>query len=113
MKIKVIFHIDENEKWKLLISNVRNLYKGIQNQEYEIEVLANSVAVEMFKVSNSVYKNDFDELNKLGVRICACNNSLIGMNIQKTELMEFINVVPIGVKELIEKQLNGFAYIKP
>lgn len=113
MKIKAIFHIDENEKWTLLIGNVRNLYKGIHDQEYEIEILANSVAVEMFKADNSVHKRDFEELNKLGIRMCACNNSLIGMNIQRSELLPFVNVVPIGVKELIEKQLDGFAYIKP
>jgi hypothetical protein len=45
--------------------------------------------------------------------MCACNNLLIGVNIQRSELLPFVNVVPIGVKELIEKQLDGFAYIKP
>ena len=113
MKIKAVFHIDENEKWKLVIGNVRNLYNGLKEQEFEIEILANSVAVEMYKSASTIYKSDFEELKELGIKMCACNNSLVGMNIQRSELLGFITVVPIGVKELIEKQLDGFAYIKP
>ena len=112
MKTKAVFHIDENEKWKLLIGNVNNLSKGIDLKDSEIEIVANSIAVSMYKEKESIFKKELEELHNIGVRICACNNALNGMNINKTEIMKFIEVVPIGVKELIDRQLEGYSYIK-
>ncbi len=113
MKIKAVFHIDENEKWKLLIDNVNNLYKGIDNKSLVMTIVANSIAVSMYKERESIFKKELEELHSMGVRICACNNALNGMHIEKSEIMKFIEVVPIGVKEIIDRQLDGFAYIKP
>jgi uncharacterized protein len=113
MKTKVVFHIDENEKWKLLTGNVHNLITMIDAQNAEIEIVANSAAVAMYKKNESGFKKELEELHTQGVRICACNNALHSMNITKAEIMEFVEVVPAGVKELIDRQADGYAYIKP
>ena len=44
---KVIYHIDEREKWSLTLGNVTNMivYYQAHHIDYQIEVLANSVAV--------------------------------------------------------------------
>ena len=39
---KVIFHIDENNKWNLLLKNVSNLLNATDGEKVYIEVLANS-----------------------------------------------------------------------
>jgi intracellular sulfur oxidation DsrE/DsrF family protein len=113
MKVKAIFHIDEIEKWDLLIENVENLLKGIEYEEYEIEILANSKAVNKYKKGNAQEANRLEQLSKKKVNIIACNNALNSQKISRDMLFPYIKVVPIGVKELIEKQLEGYAYIKP
>jgi len=45
MKIKIVFHIDEMEKWELLIANIKNLANGINIEDSEVEIVANSKAV--------------------------------------------------------------------
>jgi Uncharacterized conserved protein len=52
-------------------------------------------------------------LSHEGVAFAACNNALIGMNISKELVFPFVKVVPVGVRELINKQQAGYAYIKP
>jgi uncharacterized protein len=113
MQIKAVFHIDEVEKWKLLIGNVKNLVKALADNQFEIEIVANSVAVTEYKMKSSVFSNEFDELSKIGIRLCACGNALNGLEIKPEEIFDFVEVVPAGVKEIIEKQLVGFAYVKP
>ncbi len=113
MQIKAVFHIDENEKWKLLIANLQNMIQVITNESFEIEVVANSVAVKEFKKIDSSISNQLKELSNIGIKICACRNALNNLMIKPMEIFEFIEIVPVGVKEIIEKQLNGFAYIKP
>ncbi len=113
MRIKAIFHIDETEKWKLAIGNVRNLLKGLENEPFDLEILANSAAVAEYRRAGGAYSTELKELSDAGVRLCACRNALNGLSITPEELLDFVEVVPIGVKELIEKQLAGFAYVKP
>ena len=113
MQTKVVFHIDEVEKWKLLIGNVQNLLNVLTEDMFEIEIVANAAAVKEYLINNSNFVNELTELASRGIKICACKNALNGLNITQNEILEFVIIVPVGVKELIEKQNDGFAYIKP
>ena len=112
---KVIFHIDELNKWKLLLKNISNLLDAVDINKITIEVLANSEAVKFYK-SNQVLEldvNAMEKLNSKGVKFVACNNALMANNIKKEDLINFIDVVPVGILELINKQSEGYSYIKP
>lgn len=111
--IKVIFHIDESEKWLTVISNVLNLRKGIDVENAEIEILANSKSVEIFKKTEEEYFHQLKNIHDLGIKIYACKNSMNSLHLKPEDIYDFIEIVPIGVLELIEKQNQGFAYIKP
>lgn len=112
---KVIFHIDEMNKWKLLLTNVYNLKQAIKNDFITIEVLANSEAVKFF-VQTTFTESDLLKVRgliKSGVIFCACNNSLLSNKIDPKLLLKDVIVVPSGVAELMIKQHESYAYIKP
>ncbi len=112
---KVIFHIDEINKWKLLLNNVINLLDAAENDKFYIEVLANSEAVKYYDTKQNL-QADIDimeNLNKKGVNFVACNNALRGFDIKKDTLISFVKIVPAGVMELVKKQSEGYFYIKP
>ncbi|BCZ44417.1 hypothetical protein psyc5s11_04840 [Clostridium gelidum] len=110
---KVIFHVDELDKWKLLLKNVSNLLDAIDVNEYSIEVLANSEAVKFYDSNFNSDISVIENLNSNGVKFVACNNALIANKIKKEDLNYFIEVVPVGILELVIKQSEGYAYIKP
>ncbi|TGA98279.1 hypothetical protein E4665_08510 [Sporolactobacillus shoreae] len=105
----VIFHIDEEEKWPLLLGNVKNLLK--ENMAIEIEVLANAVAVSDYQLEPFI--DQMRNLSQQGVQFVACQNALNAQHIVKNDLPAFVSVVPAGVAELVKKQSSGYAYIKP
>lgn len=111
---KVIFHIDELAKWNLVLANITNLLEGVllSNETIDVEVLANSEAVEYYRNNKDINLKLVD-LNMKGVKFLACNNSLKGNNIKADDLIDIINIVPVGVFELVKKQRDGYAYIKP
>lgn len=111
--IKAIFHIDEIEKWDLALANVHNLLAGIDPQHSQIEVLVNGAAVEVFCALDETLRRKMHLAAEKKVRLCVCRNSLKSHSIDATILPDFIEVVPVGVLELAEKQMEGFAYIKP
>lgn len=114
-EIKVIFHIDELGKWKLLLKNASNLLHAVDIGKYNIEVLANSEAVKFYIINEDLNAETtaMKELNSKGVKFVACNNALNSFSIKKENLIDFVDIVPVGVLELINKQREGYAYIKP
>ena len=54
-----------------------------------------------------------ESLNIKGVKFVACNNALMAHNIEKYNIIHFVDIVPAGVLELVVKQSEGYAYIKP
>ena len=54
-----------------------------------------------------------EKLNSKGVKFVACNNALISYDMKKDDLIHFVDIVPVGILELINKQSEGYAYIKP
>lgn len=112
--LKVIYHVDEREKWSLILGNVKNMltYGKNNQQKFQIEVLANSVAIIDLK-SSSEYKDDIELLINQGVLFAACQNALNAQNVGKQDLINKVQVVPAGVVELAIKQSEGYSYIKP
>lgn len=114
-KYEVIFHIDEINKWELLLANVSNLLAAIDDEDFYVEVLANSEAVKYYDMTQDLDAdiNTMGDLNMKGVKFVACNNALKANNIEKHNIIHFVNIVPAGVLELLVKQNEGYAYIKP
>lgn len=112
---KVIFHIDEISKWELLLGNVTNLLAAAEGIKIEIEVLANAQAVKYYDPSQQLNPDieTMKILHQKGVRFVACNKALNANNVNKDNLLEFTEVVPAGIFELIQKQNEGYVYIKP
>lgn len=112
---KVIFHIDEIIKWNLLLKNVSNLLNAVDKDKVYVEVLANSEAVKYYAINQDLGANlnIMESLTERGVEFVACNNALLAYDIEKCNIVPFIKVVPVGVLELMRKQSEGYAYIKP
>jgi len=116
MNPQIIFHIDELKKWNLLLNNVNNLLLsyGELAMNVSIEILANSEAVKGYISSSNILNcSVIESLLQCGVKFVACNNALLGMNISKEQIFPFVNIVPAGIRELVDKQIDGYVYIKP
>jgi len=113
---RVVLHIDEVERWDLVLTNVANLIKAYEEGGVQVEVLANAAAVKGY-LSNcaqtGALSDRMNELSGRGVRFVACNNALKANNIKTGELLKYVEVVPAGVRELVERQKEGYAYIRP
>lgn len=110
---KVIFHIDELNKWELLLKNVTNLLDMVIQDRIVIEVLANAEAVLYYDNKHTAGNQILANLHEKGVLFVACNNALMGYKLNPQDIHSFVHIVPAGVYELMIKQSEGYAYIKP
>lgn len=110
---KVVFHVDEMEKWDLSLSNVANLLAATKDP-IKIAVVANSVAVQGYGKENyGELLEKMVALNGDGVVFSACQNALRAQKMGKESLATFVKIVPAGVLELVQLQQEGYSYIKP
>ncbi|MDP4159065.1 MAG: DsrE family protein [Bacillota bacterium] len=111
-KYKVVFQIDEEERVGLALQNITNLINDIGVGNLEIEMVSKGEAVKSL-VKGSIFDRSFEELAKKQVKFCACANTIRNLGIQKDKLFDFVTVVPSGVGELVKRQAEGWAYIRP
>lgn len=112
---QAIFHLTAIDKWPQVLANVTNLLKDLPKDSVEVIVLVNGPAVKSYDSTYeaATFKDKMTRLNEQGVTFKACNNSLNGLELSKDNLYAFVEIVPAGVSELVRKQQEGFAYIKP
>lgn len=64
-------------------------------------------------LSGSPYEATLKSLLQRGLTIVQCNTSLVNRGISRNRLLPFIGVVPSGNGELIIRNAEGWAIIKP
>lgn len=117
--MKVIFHIDDNSRWELLLGNASNMLSycdsAADRPVCELEIVANGPAVTQLTADAARESGRYDRLAALAERgrICACNNALRANHIPAEELPPFVEVVPAGVVEIVQREAEGYAYLKP
>lgn len=114
---KVVYHFGEHEQAAHGLYNIRNHLAVSPNAK--IVVVANSSGVGIFvdgakDKNGNPYEILVQELSAKKVEFRVCNNSLVGMKIDKSRLLPEVTVVPAGVAEISRLQFQeGYGYIKP
>jgi len=115
--LKVLFHINENERWKVAFGNLTNLIGDPGAQNADIVVVANGLAVYGYTDPEKVAV--IRQLSDAGVQFLACRNSIATMCmdgvacIREDQLPSVVSVVPVGITEIIRRETAGYAYVKP
>jgi intracellular sulfur oxidation DsrE/DsrF family protein len=114
-KYRVLFHLDEPSKGRadLVLENIENLIDDLGEGNVEIELLANGGGVSSLLKDPDVHGDAVRKLAPKGVRFVACAHSLEWLKISRERLLDEVEVVPAGVGELVRKQAEGWAYIRP
>lgn len=100
--MKVLFHIDAYNMWDLLQANVNNILK--ENPNLEVAVVANAEGVDLFTHPQALVE---------GVKYYVCNNALTARKIDRSRLIDGVEVVSSGVYQILLLQEANFRYIKP
>jgi len=106
-----VFHVDEAAKWSLALTNLDNILNEVGEEKAKLEIVGNAEAVKGFLDPSLTSR--MEALNSRGVRFVACRNALNAFHVEPASLPGFIQVVPAGVVEVIRKQSEGYAYVKP
>jgi intracellular sulfur oxidation DsrE/DsrF family protein len=113
-KNRVVLQVSDNDpgKWNLALNNAHNLQADLGAQNVEIEIVAYGPGISMLK-AESVVGNRIGEALKSGVNVSACQNTMRGQKLTKADMLDGIAYVPAGVTEIMQRQQQGWAYLRP
>lgn len=113
-KSKVVFQVSDGEskKWELTLSNVKNVIKDMGKDNIDVEIVAYGPGIEMFKFESPVASR-IDEIIKMGAHVMICENTMQAQKISKADMLNNLGYVQAGVSQLIKRQQQGYAYIRP
>ncbi len=110
----VIFQVSTNSPatWKVAVHNVRNLERATGMPGNRIEVVVFSRAARMLLKDSPVAPN-LDALHASGVTIEACKASIRETGLRLSAILPFVRYVPSGVAEIVRRERQGWAYVRP
>jgi uncharacterized protein len=111
---KVVIQISDAEpaSWNLVLSNVRNIQAELGAANVDIEVVAYGPGIDMVKLDSTV-ANRVGEATAAGVKIIACENTMHGRQLTHADMLDGIGYVKAGVVEIMQRQQQGWSYIRP
>ena len=111
---RVVMQVSDGDaaKWNLALNNARNLQTALGASKVEIEIVAYGPGIGMLKADSAVGNRVHDALSS-GVRVVACENTMQGQKLAKADMLDGIGYVGAGVVEIMEREQQGWAYLRP
>lgn len=112
---KVLYFLDDADPKKIkgTFRNIENAIEDVRLKgKLEVELVAFGDGVAVFKKTNP-YEEALLSLQKKGVILAQCSNTVRERHIDKDTLFPFISYVPSGNGEIIIRQGDGWAVIHP
>lgn len=110
-----IFQLNTDDP-KTMEGTIRNINNALNDprlkNKLEIELVAYSSGWQIFNKDNP-YGEKLLELRKKGVILAQCQNTLNERKIPLSQILPFVSVVPTGNGELIIRESQGWAIVKP
>ena len=111
---RVVIQVSDGEatKWNLALNNARNLQVDLGAANVQIEIVAYGPGIGMLKLDSPVATR-ITEAKDAGVTILACENTMKGQKLVRDEMLPGIGYVGAGVVEIMQRQQDGWTYLRP
>ena len=103
---------NDAQKWNLALNNARNMQDDLNAEAIDLEIVVYGPGIGMLKADSPVAKRVADAL-KAGVQVVACENTMRNQKVGRADMLPGIGYVDAGVVEIMKKQQQGWAYIRP
>ena len=111
---KVVLQVSDNDagKWNLALNNAQNLQQALGKDNVEVEIVAYGPGLPMLKAESKVGARLAQALDA-SVKLIACENTMRKTHVTKADMYDGISFVPGGVVHIMQREREGWAYIRP
>jgi intracellular sulfur oxidation DsrE/DsrF family protein len=99
-------------KWQLALNNAENVQQALGKDKVTIEIVAYGPGLGMLKTDSKVAGGINGALDN-NVKLVACGTTMKKMKLTQADLIGGVAVVPGGVVEIMQRQSEGWSYVRP
>jgi len=112
--IRVVVQVSEADpaRWNLVLNNVKNLQDELGADKVSVEIVAYGPGIGMLKFDAPTNSRVSDAI-KAGVTVNACENTMRNQKLVRADMHPNVTYVPAGVVQIIKRQQEGWAYLRP
>ena len=113
-KAKIVLQVSDNDpaKWNLALNNARNAQDDLGKDNIDIEIVVYGPGIHMLRMEATTATRVTQAI-KSGISVVACENTMTAQKVNKADMHDAISYVPAGVIQLMKRQQQGWAYIRP
>lgn len=114
MREKVVIQVSEGDPkvWNLALNNAENVQEALGQDKVTVEIVAYGPGLKMLTSDSKVAGRVNGALDR-NVKLMACATTMKKMNVTEADLVGGVKVVPGGVIEIMERQAEGWSYVRP
>jgi intracellular sulfur oxidation DsrE/DsrF family protein len=111
---KLVIQVSDAEpaKWHLALNNAKNVQDELGAKNVEIEIVAYGPGIGMLKL-DAVTNSRVSDLAKSGIKVVACENTMRNQKLSLADMHPASSFAPSGVVQLMTRQSQGWAYVRP
>ena len=109
---RIVFHVTtpDTAAYRALGRQLNNVL--VHWPAAQLEVVAHNKGINLLVKDKTNIHAEIGVLKTRGVQFFACENTLKQQKIDKSQIVSESGFVPVGIAEVVEKQEQGWAYIK-
>jgi len=113
-KERVVIQVSDADpqKWNLALNNAKNVQTDLGADKTEVEIVAYGPGIGMLK-ADAIIANRVEDAVASGVKVVACENTMHAQKLTRDDMNKKVDYVAAGVVELMRRQQQGYAYIRP
>lgn len=113
-KARMVIQVSDNDtaKWNLALNNASNIQKDLGKDNVELEIVAFGPGIHMLKAESEVGNRVADAVGT-GIKVMACQNTMRNQKLTRDDMLSAVDYVPAGVVQILRRQQQGFAYLRP
>ena len=113
-KSRLVLQVSDADpaKWALALNNAKNVQQELGASKVDIEIVAYGPGIGMLKAEAPV-ANRISEATQAGIKVVACENTMTVQKLTKADMHAAIGYAPSGVVEIMSRQSEGYAYVRP
>lgn len=112
-KYQVIFQVAEPGP-ALHEAALRNISNTLADLGPDTEVALMAYGAGLGLVTDETgFQDQVDDLVEQGVQMLACRNTMTRLRIPEDRLLQGVEIVSSGIGEIVRRQQQGWAYVRP
>ncbi len=103
---------DSPKTWNQALNNARNLQSELGKENVDVRIVVYGNGIGMLKMDSEV-GNRVKQTVDAGVPVVACQNTMKARKLTQADMHPAASYTPGGIVYIMQRQQEGFAYVRP